>query len=208
MENDGDIYKQPLGCGDYDKQIAALKKGFELFQTNRYLCTKPPPPPKEPKPPKPGSKKKPCAPKPPKPRKPRIIKFQRAGQIAINAVIALQKYMKEKYDVPFLVTYNTSQDFLERYFGEIRDMDGTNRDPSALQLIYRVSRALIRELLKVISSALLVITRWALISRAGMGQTLLGFESSWVFHKQLFRVSGFVLRVFGFDLGNEFSILI
>ena len=162
VENDGDIYKQPLGGENYDAQIAALEKGFEIFDTYRYLSTKPPPPPKPPVPPKPGSKRKPRAPKAPKPPKPRIIKFQKAGKLAIRAHIGVQKVMNEKYGVPSLETYRTSQDFLERIFGFVRDMDGTNRDPSALQLIYRVSRYLIQQLLKVISCALLVIRRGAL----------------------------------------------
>ena len=63
--------------------------------------------------------------------------------------MALQKVMDEEYGVPYLKTAHTGQDFVERYFGYIRDMDGPNRYPSALQLVYRVSRDLTRTLLKV-----------------------------------------------------------
>ena len=85
----------------------------------------------------------------PPPPKPRIIKHQRAGLMTILGSMAVQKVMEEEYGVPRLKGAKTSQDFLERKFGEIRDMDGPNRYPSALQLIYRVTRDLIRTLLKV-----------------------------------------------------------
>ena len=130
-------FSQALGGPNYDEQEAVLEKAMKYLKTNRYLSNK------KRKPRKDGTM-------PPSP-KPRIIKHQRAGLMTILGSMAVQKVMEEEYGVPRLKGAKTSQDFLERKFGEIRDMDGPNRYPSALQLIYRVTRDLIRTLLKVIS---------------------------------------------------------
>ena len=130
-------YSQALGGENYDEQEAVLEKAMKYMKTNRNLSTKKPTPRKD------GTM--------PPPRKPRIIKHQNGFLITVSANMALQKVMDQEYSVPRLKTAHTGQDFVERYFGYIRDMDGPNRYPSALQLVYRVSRDLTRTLLKVSS---------------------------------------------------------
>ena len=132
-----DMYCEALGGKHYEDQITVLEKTLRYLETNKYLSVKPQ---------KPNKKGK-----MPPPHKPRKIKFQRGAQITIKAIIALQIDLKEQYEVPCLQTARATQDFLERFFGDIRDMD-SNRYPSAAQLVYRISRNLTKTLLKVLSS--------------------------------------------------------
>ena len=76
-------------------------------------------------------------------------KFQRGGIISIKSVIALQKKLKEEYDLPFLLTSHTTQDFEESFFATMRSMGGSNNDnPSPLQFNYRVGRHLCSKFLE------------------------------------------------------------
>ena len=58
--------------------------------------------------------------------------------ISINSVFALHKDMKEKYDLPYLMTSRLDQNYLEVFNSKMRlaDRRGANRDPTALMLNY------------------------------------------------------------------------
>ena len=76
--------------------------------------------------------------------------FQEGFLVTINSLLGLQNYLKEKFDLPYLLTSKVTNDHHERFFGRMRQADGKggNRRPTALQLTYRVSRSLNSEIFK------------------------------------------------------------
>ena len=76
------------------------------------------------------------------------IRFQTGALITIRGTILLFWYLRDNYGIDFLITSRLIQDYLERYFGELRRMGGNNTNPSALQLLYRMQRQITTLLLK------------------------------------------------------------
>ena len=64
-------------------------------------------------------------------------KFPKGGIISIKGTIALQLTLRDKYNVPYFKVQFVNQCYLERFFGQIRDMGGADRHPSALHILFR-----------------------------------------------------------------------
>ena len=67
-------------------------------------------------------------------------KFPRGGKISINGTISLHQYLKNVLNIPYLRVAILNQCWVERFFGQIRDMGGSNRHPSALHFLFKMQR--------------------------------------------------------------------
>ena len=70
------------------------------------------------------------------------VYFPKGMLITIKSLLDLQHYLKERFNLPYLLTHKVDQDYHEHFIGEMRSSDGKggNRRPTALQLNYRISR--------------------------------------------------------------------
>ena len=75
-------------------------------------------------------------------------KFIYGGKISMLGTIELQKTLAT-LGVPRLRVAWVNQCYLERFFGCLRDMGGSDRHPSALHLLYRLKRVVTNTLLEV-----------------------------------------------------------
>ena len=87
-------------------------------------------------------------------------KFPKGGIISIKGTIALQLTLRDKYNVPYLKVQFVNQCYLERFFGQLRDMGGADRHPSALHVLFRVQR--------MVTSTLLADTDFELLAKKEM----------------------------------------
>ena len=76
-------------------------------------------------------------------------KFLYGGIIAIKATMALHEDLRDNYGIPYLKTVVLNQCWVERTFGYVRDMNGSDRHPSALHMLYRLKRMVTDILLSV-----------------------------------------------------------
>jgi len=65
----------------------------------------------------------------------------------INCVIQLFPYLREKFDLKFLMTRRLNQDCLENFFGVIRTKGGCSDNPTAVQFVNHFKRACCTSLL-------------------------------------------------------------
>ena len=70
----------------------------------------------------------------------RAKKFPKGGLIAIRGVLALFKFLLDAYNIQYLCLSYLNQCYLERFFGRIREMGGSDRNPSALHMLFRMKR--------------------------------------------------------------------
>ena len=110
-----DITKRPLS-ENLAQQLASLNELITVCEDMRFQVRKS-------KKDSPSWSKKPC---------------QKAAIIAIKSAIKLQEILSEKYNEPSYGTENNTSDDLERTFGKIRDLYGSNDNPSALHYNQRV----------------------------------------------------------------------
>ena len=75
-------------------------------------------------------------------------KFLTGGIYCINAVIALQKHLKNTYGIPYFMTSRINQCYTERIFGRMRGM-GNDSNPGPVQVLYRFQRILTKSFLDV-----------------------------------------------------------
>ena len=76
------------------------------------------------------------------------VKCQRGAQISVQCAIALYVTLQTEYNISEYGTQFITQDDLESYFSEIRDMHGNNKEPNALQFNNRVSTHITLQMLK------------------------------------------------------------
>ena len=75
-------------------------------------------------------------------------RFVGGGIMALTAAIALHKQLKFEYGLDYYLTSKITQDFVERFFGELRSMSN-DRNPSALHVMYRMQRIITHKLTDV-----------------------------------------------------------
>ena len=78
--------------------------------------------------------------------------FQKGIQTTIKSLYDLQKYLKDTFNLPYLLTSRVDQDHHEHFIGEMRGGDGSGgvRRPNALRLNYRLSRYCCSELVYIL----------------------------------------------------------
>ena len=70
------------------------------------------------------------------------IHFQNGTIITIRGIIGLQKYLREKLNLPYLLTSRCDQNYQESLHSQLRnDGAGGNRRPTGLALSYRIARS-------------------------------------------------------------------
>ena len=121
-----DITRKPLGGVHHGEQLKILFEFIELLDNLRFQ--------------KQNSKKEnvPFS----------KVKCQRGAQISVQCAIALYVTLQTEYNISEYGTQNITQDDLESYFSEIRDMHGNNKEPNALQFNNRVSTHITLQMLK------------------------------------------------------------
>lgn len=67
-----------------------------------------------------------------------IIQFQKGILLSNASLEQLYDYLKNKYDVEYIITTRLNQDVLENFFSYIRGMGGPNDHPSPLDFKYRL----------------------------------------------------------------------
>ena len=118
-----DKYRCALGV-HYDDQINLLKKALNYFSHMRFKTQS-----------MTSYTKKP---------------FQEGAELTINGIIKLHQTMKNDYNVPYLCTANTTQDYVERQIGIYRQMGGSCSNGPALTVLRHVAQDLRSTLLAVI----------------------------------------------------------
>ena len=73
---------------------------------------------------------------------PSQIYFQDGIIITIRSIISLQTYLRDKHNLPYLLTSRCDQNFQESLHGVLRnDGAGGDRRPTGLALSYRIARS-------------------------------------------------------------------
>lgn len=72
------------------------------------------------------------------PNKKVLLPFQKGILISNSSLSQLFDYLKEKYEVQFILTYRLNQDIVENFFSAIRAKGGLHDHPSALEFKYRL----------------------------------------------------------------------
>ena len=75
-------------------------------------------------------------------------RFPTAIRISIKCAITLQQTLDTKYNIPYLMTENHTQDFLEAFFSVIRGMMAANNNPTAKMFLQRVKFYVIQHILE------------------------------------------------------------
>ena len=75
-------------------------------------------------------------------------RFNKAIQISMRCAIGLQELLATKYDIPYLMTENHTQDYLEAFFSVIRGMMAANTNPTAKMFLQRVKFYVIQQILE------------------------------------------------------------
>ena len=75
-------------------------------------------------------------------------RFLEGAIMAIIVVFNVQKALKFETGIDHFLAYKLCQDFVERFFGEMRDMS-TDRNPCALHLMYRMQRIITHKMTDV-----------------------------------------------------------
>lgn len=66
-----------------------------------------------------------------------LIQFQK-GILSNASLLSLYKYLKETYNMEYVLTHRLNQDVLENFFSYIRGMGGSNDHPCTLDIKYRL----------------------------------------------------------------------
>jgi len=64
--------------------------------------------------------------------------FQKGVIISCKSLQRLYIYLKEKYDIKFILTHRFNQDSLESLFSQLRSRGGLNDHPTPLDVLYRL----------------------------------------------------------------------
>ena len=75
-------------------------------------------------------------------------RFVGGGIMTLIVAMALQKQLKFEYGIDYYLTSKLIQDYVERFFGELRSMSN-DRNPPALHRLYRVQRVVTHKLTDV-----------------------------------------------------------
>lgn len=67
-----------------------------------------------------------------------ILPFQNGILLSNKSLLGLYEYLRQSYNVQYIITTKLNQDVLENFFSFIRSMGRTNDHPDALQFIYRM----------------------------------------------------------------------
>ena len=65
--------------------------------------------------------------------------FQTGMKMAIKVALQLNQYLKTNFGLPYLLTSRITQDYLESFFGVIRQMSARYVRPTPLEFNYRVA---------------------------------------------------------------------
>ena len=76
-------------------------------------------------------------------------RWQNGMILTIKGTIELHKNLRDNYGIPYLLTSNITQDYLERKFGNLRALGGQDDNPSALQFLFRLQKDLTSTFLEV-----------------------------------------------------------
>ena len=73
------------------------------------------------------------------------IYFQDGIILTVRGIIGLQKYLREKHNLPYLMTSRCDQNYQESLHGQLRnDGAGGDRRPTGLALSYRIARFIVK----------------------------------------------------------------
>jgi len=78
--------------------------------------------------------------------------FQKGVIISCKSLQRLYIYLKEKYDIKFILTHRLNQDSLESLFSQLRSRGGLNDYPTFLDALYRLRMIMLGKNLGVIVS--------------------------------------------------------
>ena len=69
------------------------------------------------------------------------IHFQNGIIVTVRGIIGLQKHLREKHNLPYLMTSRCDQNYQESLHSQLRnDGAGGDRRPTGLALSYRIAR--------------------------------------------------------------------